>query len=200
MADFEAWAERSFRHAHCSVNRERLGVVANTRRALDLAFRSSAPFAVLAEEDVVVSADVLEYFSWAAATYAADPDIMIACAHVLSSRDARAGAVVRLPWFSPLTWGTWKVCWEEFIEPGWGVPEGNALGWDAQLRIRLGEAGVRCLFPLRSRALHIGEVSALYRSELSAHMYPSTRSSCYQEDYPPQRWHEVAAGDVDIVV
>lgn len=200
VPEFGAWAGGAFRQAASVVNAARLGCVANTRMAMSRAFGGGAGFAVLAEEDVEVSSDVLEYFAWAAGEYAADPGIAAVCAHTRASWSAGDNVAVRLPWFSPLIWGTWKSRWEDFIGPGWGITEGNPHGWDARLRIELGEAGLLCLFPARSRSLHIGETSTLFTSALSAHMYPGTRSTCYEPERPPQRWREVTEGRLDIAV
>lgn len=200
-AEFGGWVERSFAHGRCTVNPERLGVMGNTRQAMDTAFRTGARFAVLAEEDVVVASDALEYFRWAQEAYEADPGIMTVCAHVLASQSALASTAVRLPWFSPLVWGTWKARWTEFIEPGWGGVEGNPQGWDVRLRQRLAEAGLESLFPVRSRSLHIGETSTLFKPELAAHMYPGTRSTCFWPDYPAADWREVpVTPDLDMLV
>src|SRR5687768_3214764 len=48
------------------VNPERAGVLTNPWNALDSAFNRGADFVVLAEDDVVVSQDILEYFEWSA--------------------------------------------------------------------------------------------------------------------------------------
>ena len=71
VAEFTQWAKRVFASSEVSVNDQRLGCLRNTRRAMRLAFASGAAFAMLAEEDILVSEDVLEYFSWARDTYAA---------------------------------------------------------------------------------------------------------------------------------
>jgi len=198
VPDFTAWAGETFSRVQVAVNPAVLGCLANTRQAMELAFGGGAGFAVLAEEDIEVSTDVLEYFGWAVGRYERDTDIMAACSHVLSSRVLRGiswpDAAVRLPWFSPLVWGTWKPCWDEFIGPGWGPAEGNAQGWDVHLREQLREVERACLFPVLSRSLHIGQASTLFSPELAAHMYPGTRSSCFSRDYPPQEWREVIPG------
>src|SRR5216683_913455 len=65
VAEFGEFVRRSFASSRVVSNEVRKGCFINTRDTMDHAFAGGADFAVLAEEDLVVSADVLEYFIWA---------------------------------------------------------------------------------------------------------------------------------------
>src|SRR6185437_10605015 len=155
------WVSRCFASAEVVVADSRLGCLRNTRRALDLAFAAGAEFAVLAEEDVRVSDDVLEYFAWARDAYAADSEVMTVCAHAKKTDGGTDADVVRAGWFNPVIWGTWKDRWEGYIARDWGYCEGNTESWDHYLRMRIKTDGKASIYPVRSRSLHIGQVSTL---------------------------------------
>jgi hypothetical protein len=194
---FWAWARERFPGCHLLKNGRRLGCAANTRRAADFAFELGADFAVLAEEDIVVSSDVLEYLDWARRRYRDDRAVAASCAHARRSRGADLAAVVRAPWFSPLVWGTWPEKWYGFIRPGWGGILDNPEAWDANLRVQLAPAGRQCVFPARSRALHIGEQSTFVMGAIAEHMYSISVSECFEPDVPPQDYREVPFDGVD---
>jgi hypothetical protein len=199
--EFIGWTAGAFGQVEVGTNAARLGPTGNTRMAMVRAFAGGADFAVCAEEDVVVASDILEYFTWAARSHAHDKDVLAVCAHVRASAETWTDAAVRLPWFNPLTWGTWRDRWQDFLEPGWGGVPGNEPGWDVNLRQRLTAAGKTCLFPVRSRSLHIGEVSTMFRPELSLHLFPATRSTCYEAQYAPQEYREIiATAGLDVAV
>ena len=99
---FWGWARDVFPGCHLLKNGRRLGCMRNTRRAMDFAFGDlGAGFAVLAEEDVRVSPDVLEYFTWASAAYQGDGNLAAVCAHAKTSENTDLSAATRVPWFSP---------------------------------------------------------------------------------------------------
>lgn len=193
VAEFTQWATRCFASAEVAVADSRLGCLRNTRRAMRLAFGAGADFAVLAEEDLVVSEDVLEYFTWARDAYAAEPEVTTVCAHSLRSAGGGPGDVVRSSWFNPLAWGTWRDRWEEFIDPGWGPlgEGGNSESWDNNLRVQVSSAGRQGIFPVQSRALHIGQTSTLTPGPLAEYFYASSLSSTFSERRPPQAYREI---------
>jgi GNT-I family len=192
VAEFREFLRRSFRSTEVVVNAEHLGCLRNTRQAMALAFSGEPDFAVLAEEDLVVSTDVLEYFTWAQ-RYAADPAVQAVCSHVFVS-NAQPDQAVRASWFNPLVWGTWPGRWHEYISPGWGGIAGNPDAWDACLRARIREDEKACVFPALSRSQHIGQVSTLTPGALAQHFYSASLSQCFAADYPPQEYRESPRG------
>lgn len=198
--EFRAWAGRSFPVSTVRVNNAVLGCLNNTREAFTQAFRHGARLAVMAEEDLVVSADVLEYLSWAAQEYEQDTAVAAVCAHVRLSESRDDGIVTRAPWFNPLVCGTWRDRWEGLIEPSWrpwaeGM-EGNQA-WDNNLRQVLRAAGKVSIFPARSRVTHIGETSTIYGSQIiSEFMFKESISGCFSPDHQPGAFREVPFADV----
>jgi hypothetical protein len=188
---FESWARGVFPEVMVYENTRRLGCSANTRQAMGLAFKLGADFAVLAEEDVIVATDVLEYFAWARREYIGHPQVAVACAHTRCSKGEDLAAATLAPWFSPLVWGTWPGLWDSFIRPSWGGIPSNPEAWDANLRVVLGQAGRQCVFPARSRALHIGEQSTFVMGRIAEHMYQLSISDCFEPEVPPQDYREV---------
>jgi hypothetical protein len=191
VAEFAQWAHRCFASAEVAVNDRRLGCLANTRNALARAFGSGAGFAVIAEEDCEVADDVLEYFCWARDAYAGDRTVVTACAHALRAERGEAHQAVRARWFNPVIWGTWPDRWRDVIAPGWGTIEGWPEAWDTNLRRICARRGLDSIFPVRSRALHIGETSTLTPGQLAEYYYRQALSSSFSPAYPPGKYEEV---------
>lgn len=156
-----------------TVNRQRLGVLENPYRAMSTAFEDGAEFTVLAEEDVVVSDDILDFFSFCSDRFVADTQVLGVCAnHRYPTAVEPLKGVFRLPLFNPLVWGTWKDRWDSLIGPTWdhdyssGKVDGSASGWDWHLNLRvLPDNNMHLILPTNARSDHIGEI-------LGAHMHP----------------------------
>lgn len=177
------------------MNNARKGCQANTYDALELAVAQRPRFMILAEEDIVVSTDVLEYFAWAAREYESSALVQAVCAHSVHGTGAPCETTV-LPWFSPLVWGTWPDRWETFIKPNWhGIP-GNPDAWDANLRFLIQSRKKLSAFPIRSRAQHIGEETSF--SGLRFYAHTQTLSRCFAPDYPPQEYCVASRAQVEV--
>lgn len=200
FGEFTNWAMSTFREPLVYQNADQLGCLRNTRQAFGSAFAIGARLAVMAEEDLVVSADVLEYLTWAMETYEQDQEIAAVCAHARESKSRDEEAVTRVPWFNPLVCGTWKDRWENLIEPSWGAWEEGVDGnqaWDNNLRIVLRQAGRSCVFPAVSRVLHVGETSTIYGSVVVGdYMYAQSVSTCFKPDHHPSAFREVPFAEV----
>jgi hypothetical protein len=195
VGEFTAWVMRTFREPYVQVNSERLGCLRNTRQAFRMAFQTGASFGVMAEEDLVVSAGVVEYLTWAAEEYQQAPEVAAVCAHVRDSKSRDDGAVVRVPWFNPLVCGTWKDRWEDLLDPAWGPWEAGVDGnqaWDNHLRQVLRGSKKQSIFPARSRVTHIGETSTIYGSPVvSEFMFKESISACFSSDHRTAAFREV---------
>jgi hypothetical protein len=119
-------------------------------------------FVVRTEDDLVVSADILEYFGWAAEEF--QNNSQVATVNGFTYRDGPSDEVALVPLFSPLVWGTWQDRWEGFLGPTWdhdystfnGEP-GNQSGWDWNINTRLfPQHQLLACFPLASRVHNIG--------------------------------------------
>lgn len=188
----QAIVKYRFPHARVHVNPERVGVLENPYQALNTSFSAGNPFTVLAEDDVIVSSDVLEYFQWAQSLHW-DTSLLGACAFsraVLPRQDPEL--VNQFPDFCPLVWGTWSDRWFKYLEPTWdhdytsGPVSGQQQGWDWNIKLRvMGER--HFLFPSQSRSDHIGELGGQHMQpqDFSASRAPSFRE--YQEACAYQR-------------
>lgn len=204
VSEFTAFAERSFPGRYLIQRNESvLGCLANTRQAMAMAQTLTSAggfgdgFAVVAEEDVEVSDDVLEYFAWARDAYRDDARTLAVCAHARKSSSADAHAVVRAPWFAPLIWGTWTDRWDKVIAPAWGPLEGsgNAESWDNNLQQLMARTGSLSVFPVRSRSVHIGVLSTLMGTALGEYLYQGSVSDCYSQSYSPGEFREIPYPD-----
>jgi hypothetical protein len=146
-----------------SHNSRQFGAGHNPYVALQRGFGGWLDYVILAEDDLLVSDDILEYHKWAATEYVDDDEI----ATVHSWRQyppegASFSAVERLsPFADSLVWGTWRDRWP-LLEANWdhdyNTGVGNYRGWDWHFRLRLLPAhGKVSLYPQISRVQNIGE-------------------------------------------
>jgi hypothetical protein len=195
IGEFIQWAHHMLGDVEIITRPQPLGCSDNTFHALRDGFKKS-DFVVLAEEDIEVADDTLEYFTWASGAYRDSSQVLAVCAHVKgASETATESGVSRAPWFSPLVWGTWRDRWEGLLAPDWREPEGG--GWDGYVRKLNAERSMECVFPHLSRALHFGESSTLtprtagggpnyyHRTALSQCFSPAYGSQDYQESVIP---------------
>jgi hypothetical protein len=145
-------------------NPHRRGVSDNPWYALDTAFTvgEGSDFAVLAEDDVLVSDDVLEYFSWAAQRFRRE-HILTVCAASFATTcpPDQEQDTVRSGQFCPLVWGTWADRWTAVLRDSWdhdyssGTATQPQCGWDWNIGLRvMGDWQV--IAPAASRSVHIG--------------------------------------------
>lgn len=120
-------------------------------------------FVVRAEDDLLVSSDILEYFAWADETYRLNKQV--ASVHGFNHHDLGADDEVQLcEHFNPLIWGTWQDRWRTVIGPTWdhnystfNERPGFQAGWDWNLNTRIyPQRDLRALYPLSSRVDNIG--------------------------------------------
>jgi hypothetical protein len=151
------------------VNPECLGVLEHPYAGLSDLFEDY-DFVVRAEDDLLVSEDILEYFTWAATRFAHDNEVGNVNAFTLL--DGSHTGVVRDQKFNPLTWGTWADRWEDFIGPTWdrnystnnGTP-GVEAGWDWNLNRQYAARGMYAVAPEQSRVQNIGVYGTHSRPE-----------------------------------
>ncbi|GAB2570309.1 hypothetical protein [Microlunatus antarcticus] len=148
------------------LNPTRLGVLENPYVHLDALFAAGHDFVVRAEDDLLVSDDVLELFAHVATTYAAEPTVATAHAFSAGPADADHAELARTDAFCPWVWGTWRDRWTGLLGPTWdrdystfnGSP-GFETGWDWNLNTRVFPSrGLGAVAPLASRVRNIGEV------------------------------------------
>lgn len=142
-------------------NETKLGVLVNPWHALDTTFQGGADFVVLAEDDVLVSSDILEYFEWASEEYSTAYKILSLNAFS-NLGGTKSNQLTQSSQFSPLVWGTWKDRWEETLRDTWdkdystGNSDGSEAGWDWNINRILQKYDWSVIKPLQSRSTHIG--------------------------------------------
>lgn len=185
----------AFPAATVVVHPERQGVRANPHRALATAFDGGAGFAVLAEEDIVVGDDVLEYLGHGAAAHRDDPSVLALCAFSPLPAPQPEDAV-GTGGFTAWVWGTWVDRWRELLEPHWfdaavgpepGVEEGFDFGIDRMRQV----TGRRILMPLASRSDNIGQYGGVHALPEE---FEESRAATFAAHRPPQRFREVPVG------
>ncbi len=150
----------------------RRGVLTNPWYAIDTAFAAGADFVILGEDDIEVSDDIVEYFTWAA-TELRDEHILAVCACSMDTDADPAGThTVRTHQvFNPLVWGTWRDRCADVLRDTWdhdyssGTPAAPQSGWDWNINLRV-MRDWRIAAPLHSRSTHIGQYGG-------THMHPA---------------------------
>jgi len=149
--------------AQVHLNPHRRGVLSNPWHALDTAFTEGADFVVLAEDDVMVSDDVLEYFTYASAAFRTDHVLGIcANSNATTCSPADEGLLRRTKAINPLVWGTWADRWTGVLRDTWdhsyssGTPDAPQSGWDWNIALRVIQDWT-VIAPYASRSTHIGE-------------------------------------------
>jgi hypothetical protein len=159
-----------------TVNEVHMGVLRAPYWALSQTFDSLYEYVVLAEEDVEVGNDVLEYML-AAQEYA-----HVACAW--SDEDAAEDEMQLRKWFTPWCWGTDAETWNTRLKPTWDLDYSSADergpgGWDCNIGLRLvNDTDLKVMFPRVARARHIGQ-------HLGVHQDPAQFGEL---EMPPAFW------------
>lgn len=145
------------------INPQTYGVLHNPWVGFERLFMAwNYDFVVRTEDDLVVSADILEYFDWAAQKF--QNNAKIATVNAYTVREGASDEVALVELFSPLVWGTWQDRWEGLIGPTWdhdystnnGTP-GEQAGWDWNLNTRIfPQHQLLAAFPMASRVHNIG--------------------------------------------
>ncbi len=146
-------------------------------------------FLVFAEEDLIVSDDVLDYLAWTDEQFRDDQTVLIACAHTeegasywADPRDVHLGTRFRC-WI----WASWRDRWDTVLEPTWdrtystGTPEHPGSGWDHHIDARIiPGGGYRTVLPAASRSQNIGKFEGVHASPGE---YASTLNPSFREVY-----------------
>ncbi len=168
-----------------SHNPHRLGVLTNPWHALDTAFRDGADFVVLAEDDLLPSTDVLEFFTWAAHTLPGDVLAVCAASLAPAATAAQDHDITLSGTFCSQLWGTWADRWTGVLRETWDhdYSSGGAdeSGWDWNIYRRL-VPGRRVAHPVASRVTHIGRFGGTHTTEAS---FPASQLPTYVQHRPP---------------
>jgi hypothetical protein len=167
------------------------GCQKNPWKAANSAFERDS-FVVLAEDDIIVGKDTLEYFRWAEAEFADRDDVMFISAaqgkHPPGGSYVRFGGVTVEPRFSSWVWGTWRTLWRNLLAPDWKFAY-EYQGWDYRLNLYwCQEVGYKTVIPQWSRAQHIGEHGGTH---CQPSQFRDLQSPCFIPDLSPQQYFTV---------
>ena len=142
------------------INNKVMGCATNTWFSFDDLFKEY-DFVILAEDDIIVSQDIIEYFDYLENKYKDDDSVAIISANTKwTTRDPHL--VVREKAFNGLVWGTWKKYWDNYFKDTWDFNyssglNGTSSGWDWNITLRiLPLNNLFSIHPLVSRSQHIG--------------------------------------------
>lgn len=168
--------------AQVTVNGRHLGNDQNMAAALGAGFATGAGFVIAAEDDVLVSADLLEYMAWAAERYADDKTVLA----VTAWQDKPPGPldeVGRAGWFwGGACWGMWRDRWDE-VSARW-PPSGT--GYDGYLWSLCQSTRRACIQPAATRCKNIGE----YGLNTGGGFGAVWATQQFTPDIPPQAYRE----------
>lgn len=182
-------------------NKPQFGVLLNPWAAFDMAFTLS-DFAVLAEEDLIVSPDVLGYFTWAQ-RYRDDPSVLGVTTYQHHEQAGGLAGAGPADWSRDdqwhfWVWGTWFDRWDTLLRDSWdlaytengGGPSQRGWDWGFRNRLVIGE-GMKMIAPSLSRSQHIGRFGGTHCSPAQ---FEAVASRCFAGlDVPPLEYQEVAA-------
>lgn len=184
-----------FAESQLYTNMQQLGSQRNTYVALDTAYKR-ARYVILAEDDMIVSDDILELHQWARDEYADDERTLALVAGRGQFAAAGGPAGVVPDWRIGWCWGSWPDRWA-YIGPDWDLewqPGGYfAREWDTRIsNYWCAEQGHRTLIPSLSRVQHVGIHGGInsYKWDVASHER-DVASHCFSHTYPPQKYYEV---------
>ena len=146
-------------------------------------------YLVMAEEDLAVADDTLQYLTWVNETFRDTPSVLIGCAHSPDNptADADPAAVVLLPRFRVWVWGTWRDRWFNTLVPSWdrsyntGTVGHQECGFDFNIDLRvIPEGRYVCALPLASRSQNKGKFEGVHGDP---NTYASTLNPSFRETF-----------------
>lgn len=175
------------------LNTRHFGVLRHPWEIMECSFADGADFCVIAEDDVLVSTDVLEYFAWVAKRFVNERVLTAGSAifyETVAEHDLNR--VVVHNWFTPMCWGTWSDRWRSVLRDTWdytyssGTPEQPQSGWDWNLNLRvIPGGGWQVVSPVASRSTHIGRYG-VHNTEAD---FSASQSATFLQHRDPGEFH-----------
>lgn len=168
---------------YIEVNNNLFGNSKNSYTALDEAFKKYN-FVVLAEDDIIPSADIANFFVELDNMYGSDQEVASVGANH-EEPGYSANKVTKFNSFPGLIWGTWKDQWEKYFRDTWdfaydSAEDGIPGGWDWNLSFRVfPKNNLKAIVPHASRSQHIG-VFGTHSNEIT---YQAVLRSSFKEDF-----------------
>jgi len=166
--------------SHKLLNKNIIGNGFNTWESFEYLF-TKYDFVILAEDDIVVSKDIIEYFDSTEPLFRDDDEVAIISANTKLMSD-NPSKVIREQGFNGLVWGTWKKYWINYFRDNWDKDyssDTEKCGWDWHLNLRIMPSnGLKNINPLASRSNHIG-VNGIHCDET---IFDETKSPLFKND------------------
>jgi hypothetical protein len=155
-------------------NPERLGVDVNIAKAAETLFRENEKlqYLIFAEEDLLVSTDVLEYFTWCDEQFRDREDVLIVNSHTKEGAEEGAdpAEVILGQRFRCWVWASWRGKWNDVLFPtwDWNISTSEYPGdpcdwaWNLDLRV-IPRGGFRTVLPAASRSQNIGKFEGVHQ-------------------------------------
>lgn len=170
------------------MNNRVMGCATNTWFSFDNLFKEY-DFVILAEDDILVSKDILEYFMLLEEKYKYSQEVAIISANTKWHTN-NPSLIVREQAFNGLIWGTWKDKWETYFKNTWDFNYSSGLGsgpsgWDWNITLRiLPLNNLFSIHPHVSRSQHIG-IDGLH---CTPEIFDLTQSPSFNED---NKWEDL---------
>jgi hypothetical protein len=150
-----------------------------------------ADFLVVAEEDLIVADDVLEYMAWARREFRDAKQVLLACAHP-GTEGWDVSACRLSAGFNPWVWGTWRDRWDAVLVPTWdrdystGDAECPYSGFDWNINRRvMPRRGLQSVVPEVSRSQNIGEHEGTHAVPAQ---FPGTVLKSFRDHHDPVKY------------
>lgn len=178
------FGDKVYSNVHVKYNKELMGCAKNTWSSLDYLF-SKYNFVILAEDDILPSKDIVDYFIYLENKYRDVSDVAVISA---SNRAGESDPtfVAKTPGFPGLIWGTWAKYWNKYFKDTWdfdystGTEENPQSGWDWNLTLRvMPQNNLWSIYPVASRSQHIG-VNGIHCDE---NIFEETTSISFKENH-----------------
>lgn len=161
------------------INDELMGCAENVWSGFNALFEKY-DFVILAEDDILVSKDILNYFDYLENKYNEDDKVSIISANT-KDEGIDSSLVVRQQKFNGLVWGTWKKYWVNYFKNTWDKDYSSGVpgGWDWNLTLRvLPNNDLYVIHPCVSRSQHIG-ITGIHST---AEIFDLSQSPSFKED------------------
>jgi len=157
------------------VNPERYGVLRNPWELFHNLFdKQLAHQVILAEDDFIVSSDVLTLFD-ELRKQANDKTLAICAKWVGKDADKNPSTWKRTIEFTGNIWSASREAWNTYLKKSWdadyssGNADGTPSGWDWNIGLRiLPQNDLHCIVPTASRSRHVGKIGAHCTEEVFA--------------------------------
>lgn len=149
------------------VNDRIFGNSLNIFSSIDTLFKKGYSFVISAEDDAIVSNDILYFFQDAIGLFEDDDDALTIQGNIFTKITEEEYLLVQSQEFIPRVWGTWKSRWDNIIKHEWifydhlnPFPENwnGPGGWDLGIDKILKQKNKNTVSPSKGRVAHIGEI------------------------------------------